>query len=162
MRLELTREVDAAPAVVWSVLTDWERQPEWMLDAQQVVVLTPERTGVGVTIRCPTNLLGVIVQDVMRVTAWEPRRRLAVVHLGRIITGTAAFELEELTAGRTRVTWWEHVDPPLGGLGEWGASTVARPVLRRIFARSLARLAALAERQAADDAVADDAGPGAG
>ncbi|MFP4635289.1 MAG: SRPBCC family protein [Nitriliruptoraceae bacterium] len=158
MLLELAREVDAAPGVVWSVLTDWERQPQWMLDAQQVVVLTPERRGVGVTIRCPTNLFGVIVQDVMRVTAWEPRRRLAVVHLGRIITGTAAFELEELPGGRTRVTWWEHVDPPLGALGEWGATTLVRPILRRVFARSLARFATLAEQQAVVDTVADDVG----
>ena len=71
MRLEVD-VVSAAPRqVVWDVLTDWERQSEWMLDAKAVHVLTPERTGEGVTIRCPTNLMGFTVQDVMRVTGWE-------------------------------------------------------------------------------------------
>jgi carbon monoxide dehydrogenase subunit G len=148
MRLELTQPIAAPREVVWSVLTTWERQPEWMLDAKAVHVLTPERTGVGVTIRCPTNLLGVTVQDVMRVTGWDEPSYLEVTHLGRIITGTGAFELAEDGPEATIVTWWEEVDPPLGVLGEWGASALVLPVLRRIFTRSLRNLAELAEREA--------------
>lgn len=149
MRLEITQPVAASRQVVWDVLTTWERQPEWMLDAKAVYVLTPERTGEGVTIRCPTNLMGVTVQDVMRVTGWEEPRYLEVTHLGRIITGYGAFELAEDGPQATTVTWWEEVDPPLGALGEWGASTLVLPILRRIFGRSLANLAALAEQEAA-------------
>ncbi len=148
MRLELTQDVRAPRAVVWEVLTTWERQPEWMLDAKAVHVLTPQRTGEGVTIRCPTNLMGVTVQDVMRVTAWEEQRLLEVTHLGRIITGFGAFELADDGPEATTVTWWEEVDPPLGALGEWGASTLVLPILRRIFSRSLRNLAALAEADA--------------
>ena len=147
MRLELTQHIQAPPAVVWEVLTTWERQPEWMLDAKAVHVLTPERTGEGVTIRCPTNLLGITVQDVMRVTAWEQERLLEVTHLGRIITGSGAFELQPDGEDATVLTWWEEVDPPLGALGEWGASTLVLPILRRIFTRSLNNLAALAEAE---------------
>lgn len=147
MRLELTTHIQAPPPVVWQVLTTWERQPEWMLDAKAVHVLTPERTGEGVTIRCPTNLLGITVQDVMRVTAWEEERLLEVTHLGRIITGSGAFELHAEGADATVLTWWEEVDPPLGALGEWGASTLVLPILRRIFSRSLANLATLAEEE---------------
>jgi uncharacterized membrane protein len=147
--LDVTREVDAPRQVVWDVLADWERQPAWMLDALAVEVLTPERAGVGVTLRCPTRLLGVTVQDVMRVTAWEEPALLEVTHLGSVITGTGAFVLDELPGDRTRLTWWERIDPPLGSLGEWAASTVALPVLRRIFGRSLDNLARLAEE---DDA----------
>lgn len=149
MRLEIVRHAEAPREVVWSVLTTWERQPEWMLDAKEVHVLTPARTGEGVTIRCPTNLLGLTVQDVMRVTGWDEHRRLEVTHLGRIITGSGAFELEDRPEGGTRVTWWEEVDPPLGALGEWGASTFVRPVLRRVFGRSLGNLVTLAEAEAA-------------
>ena len=147
MRLELTQHIQAPPPVVWQVLTTWERQPEWMLDAKAVHVLTPERTGEGVTIRCPTNLLGITVQDVMRVTAWEQERLLEVTHLGRIITGSGAFELHAEGEDATVLTWWEEVDPPLGALGEWGASTLVLPILRRIFSRSLNNLAALAEAE---------------
>ncbi|MFO7960525.1 MAG: SRPBCC family protein [Nitriliruptoraceae bacterium] len=149
MRLELVQPVAAPRDVVWSVLTAWERQADWMLDAKAVHVLTPERTGEGVTLRCPTNLLGITVQDVMRVTGWQEPSYLEVTHLGRIITGTGAFELAEDGPDAAVVTWWEEVDPPLGALGEWGATTLVRPVLRRIFARSLANLARLAEQDAA-------------
>lgn len=151
MRLEVTVEAAAPPAAVWEVLTHWERQSEWMLDAKSVEVLTPEREGVGVTIRCPTNLLGVTVEDVMRVTDWEHERVLGVTHLGRIITGSGAFELSPATVDGvegTRIDWWEEVDPPLGAFGEWGASTFVLPILRRIFTRSLRNLASLAEAEA--------------
>jgi uncharacterized membrane protein len=149
MRLEVVQEVDAPRTTVWRVLTTWERQPDWMLDAKSVEVLTPARAGVGVTIRCPTNLLGVTVDDVMRVTGWQEPSYLEVVHLGRVITGTGAFELEELAPDRTRVTWWEAIDPPLGAVGRWGARTLVLPLIRRIFARSLAGLAVLAEAESA-------------
>ena len=144
MRLEVDRHAEAPRAVVWEVLTHWERQPEWMLDAKSVEVLTPYREGTGVTIRCPTNLLGVTVEDVMRVTTWRPEEELGVVHLGKVITGSGAFRLADAGSG-TRIEWWEEVDPPLGRVGEWGASTVVRPVLQRVFGRSLGRLARLAE-----------------
>lgn len=148
MRLEVERHADAPRAVVWRVLTQWERQPEWMLDAKAVEVLTPRREGVGVTIRCPTNLLGVTVEDVMRVTAWREQEELAVVHLGRVITGSGAFVLVDAPGGGTTIRWWEQIDPPLGAVGDWGARTLVLPVLARVFGRSLARLARLAEREA--------------
>lgn len=149
VRLEVERHAAAPRAVVWQVLTTWERQPEWMLDATSVEVLTPQREGIGVTIRCPTNLLGVPVEDVMRVTTWRDQEELEVVHLGRVITGSGAFLLADAPDGGTRIAWWEEVDPPLGALGEWGATTVVLPILRRIFGRSLGRLARLAEAEAA-------------
>jgi carbon monoxide dehydrogenase subunit G len=147
VRLEVERTVEAPREVVWDVLTRWERQPEWMLDAKEVHVLTPQREGVGVTLRCPTNLMGFTVQDVMRVTGWREPSYLEVTHLGRVITGYGAFELEAEGPDRTRLRWWEEVDPPLGALGEWGASTLVLPVLERIFSRSLGRLARLAEQE---------------
>ena len=149
MRLEVVQEVAAPRALVWDVLTEWERQPEWMLDAKEVHVLTPERTGEGVTLRCPTNLMGITVQDVMRVTGWDEPSYLEVTHLGKIITGHGAFELAEIDEYTTRITWWEEIDPPLGAFGEWGASTFVLPIIRRIFARSLRGLAELAETEAA-------------
>lgn len=144
MRLEVSVEAAAPRQVVWDVLTHWERQSEWMLDAQAVEVLTPARAGVGVTIRCPTNLLGVTVEDVMRVTDWREPELLEVTHLGKVITGSGAFTLVELGPTRTRIDWWEEVAPPLGRLGEAGASLLVLPILRRIFTRSLRNLADLA------------------
>jgi carbon monoxide dehydrogenase subunit G len=149
VRLDVSIDIAAPRQAVWEVLTDWERQPEWMLDAQSVEVLTPVREGVGVTLRCPTNVLGVTVEDVMRVTGWDEPARLEVLHLGRVITGSGAFELTETGPDRTRIDWWEEVDPPFGALGEWGASVFVRPILGRLFSRSLRRLAELVEPSAA-------------
>lgn len=143
MRIEVIRTIPAPRVQVWAVLTDWERQPQWMLDATAVEVLTPQRTGVGVTIRCPTNLLGVTVDDVMRVTEWRDGELLAVIHLGRIITGHGAFELSDGADGGTVLRWWEEVQPPLGVLGALGARMVVAPYVTRLFARSLERFESL-------------------
>jgi hypothetical protein len=148
VRLEVSATAAAPRSVVWDLLTAWERQPEWMVDARSVEVLTPRRTGVGVAIRCPTVLFGVTVDDVMRVTAWDPPARLEVVHLGRIITGTGGFALVEGADGTTRIDWWEQVTPPFGAVGEAGARHLVLPVLRRVFTRSVTGLARLAETEA--------------
>lgn len=144
VRLEIVTTAAAPRAAVWRVLTTWERQPEWMLDAKAVEVLTPHREGEGVTIRCPTLLLGVTVDDIMRVTGWREEEYLEVTHLGKVITGTGAFELRDVDGG-TQITWWEQIDPPLGRVGAWGARTVVLPIIERIFRRSLRNLARLSE-----------------
>jgi len=144
MRLEVVQRTSASREAVWRVLTEWERQPEWMLDAKAVEVLTPQRQGEGVTIRCPTLLLGVTVDDVMRVTGWRENEYLEITHLGKVIAGTGAFELRAVDGG-TQITWWEQIDPPLGRLGAWGARTLALPIIERIFRRSLRNLAKLSE-----------------
>lgn len=146
MRLEVETVVNAPRQHVWNVLTEWERQPEWMLDAKDVVIMTPQRTGNGVTLRCPTNLLGFTVQDIMRVTDWDPPKRLAVTHLGKIITGSGAFVLSDGdTPDTTHIMWEEEIDPPLGIVGEYGARIFVLPIIRRIFSRSLKNLAELCE-----------------
>ena len=148
MELTVSVEVDAPRQAVWDQLVDWESQAQWMVDAKSVEVVSERREGQGVTIHVPTNLLGVTVLDVMRVTQWRPPGWLEVEHLGKVITGRGAFELEELGPERTRVTWHEWIDPPLGSLGRWGAETFVLPFTRRLFRRSLDNLAAAAEAQA--------------
>jgi carbon monoxide dehydrogenase subunit G len=141
-------------ADVWSVVTDWESQSAWMQDAREVVVTSPHRAGVGVTVRVPTDIaLGVVVTDLMEVTEWVERRRIAIRHTGRVIKGEGAFELQPtvLPGGGegTLFTWWEHVDAPLGRLGEVVAQRIAMPYVAAVFRRSLRALKAHAEAQPA-------------
>lgn len=146
----MRRHVFAPPDVVWDVLTDWERQATWMQDARSVRVVGAQREGRGVRIVCPTDLLGVVVEDRMVVTEWQPPERLGVRHVGRVITGDAVFMLEPTDVG-TLVIWEEDVDPPLGPLGEVGARLVVRPFVRRVFERGLAAFAAICENEHAGD-----------
>jgi carbon monoxide dehydrogenase subunit G len=146
LRVTLSQPIAAPRRTVWDVLTDWERQAEWMVDALAVEVITPYRTGVGVTVVCPTRILGVTVRDVLRVTRWVEDEVLEVVHLGKVIKGTAAFELHDSGTG-TRVEWWEHIDPPLGAFGALVADRVIAPLTAAVFRRSLRRFAALCERE---------------
>ncbi len=144
MRLEVDTTITASIEDVWDVLVDWEAQRDWMLDAKDVVVVSPERSGHGVTIHVPTSLLGLPVLDVMRVTGWDPPRRLEATHLGRLIKGVGAFELTPVDDDVTHLLWWEEIVAPLGALGEQGAR-IALPVLRAIFSRSLDRFRVLVE-----------------
>ena len=151
MRLDVPMDIAAPREVVWDVLVRWEDQSDWMKDAKSVEVVSDHREGEGVTIHVPTNLMGFTTLDVMEVTEWVEHERLAVEHLGRIITGTGVFELDDHPdePGLMRLHWREHVDPPLGALGEWGANTFVKPFTRWLFRRSLRNLAMACEREAA-------------
>lgn len=147
MRVEVVRDVAAKPGLVWDVLVDWERQPEWMVDARAVEVTSAHREGEGVRLLCPTAVVGLTITDELEVTRWDPPRQLSVRHLGRVITGTGSFALEEIAPG-TRIIWTEEVAPPLGALGEAAARIVVAPWVSWLFGRSLDNLKRLCEAEA--------------
>ncbi|HKJ55971.1 MAG TPA: SRPBCC family protein [Nitriliruptoraceae bacterium] len=149
MRLDVDTTIAAPIEDVWSVLVEWEAQRDWMLDAKEVVVVTPERSGHGVTIHVPTSLLGLPVLDVMRVTGWDPPHRLEATHLGRVIKGVGAFEMTPVADDVTHLLWWEEIDAPLGAVGEFGAG-LALPVIRAIFTKSLDRFRRVVESRVRD------------
>ena len=69
------------PEEAWAVLVDWERQADWMLDADRVDVVSPQREGVGVRLAVKTRLFGVpAFTEPMEVTVWDPPRRLEIRH----------------------------------------------------------------------------------
>jgi carbon monoxide dehydrogenase subunit G len=143
-RIEAVTHVEADPQRVWAVLSDLEGQGRWMKDVSSMTVLSPAREGVGVVVRARTRLFGVTVNDDMVVTEWEPPRVLAARHLGPLIRGVGAFELEP-TAHGTHLTWWEELSVPLGGLGNAVVEVVVSPVMERLFRASLANLKRLCE-----------------
>lgn len=146
-RIEVSTHVEAPQERVWEVLTDWEGQPAWMVDARSVTVLTPFHEGNGVVIRCETDIAGgVVVSDDMIVTEWDPPRVLGVRHLGRLIRGIGAFELASTDDG-THLHWWEEIEAPFGSVGDAAASVLVLPRVRRLFRASLSGLKRLAESQ---------------
>jgi hypothetical protein len=132
-------EVDAPVASTWAAATDWERQGEWMLGTT-VRVVAGRPSGKGTRLAARTGAGPLAVVDEMCITAWQPPHRCQVAHLGRIIRGAAAFEVEQLADGRSRFLWSEWLDLPLGLVGQYGF-LLGRPMFEAGVRLSLQRFA---------------------
>lgn len=140
----------AAPADrVWGRLVDWPTHGDWML-LTQVQRTTDDGDGVGAGIVGITKLGPITVRDTMTVVQWQPcpadPARCVVVHTGRVVRGSGAFEVDSIGPGRSRVVWSEWVKPPLGLLGEL-AWVGVRPVVALFLKASLRRLAKQVESE---------------
>jgi len=136
----VSQRIDARPERVWAVLADLEHHPSWMLDARSVVVTSPMRRGVGTTMEVVTRIGPFRTTDVMMVTGWEEGRSIRVAHRG-LVTGEG--QLSIFPEGTSSlVSWVESLRFPWwvgGGVTAW----VARPILRRVWAKNLQTLAEL-------------------
>ena len=141
-------DVDAPPEQVWALLTDWERQGNWMLatevrevggPAQRLHGRLAARTGLPLP---GGRRFGVL--DTMIITKWEPPTLVEVQHTGRIVRGPGTFEVQPRGEHSTVVcteVWYL----PYGYLGV-ACWFLARPFVVRGLRTSLRRLAALAAR----------------
>jgi carbon monoxide dehydrogenase subunit G len=132
MRFEEQAVLRADPGRVWDILADWEQQAAWMPDVAWTRVVGSERE-LGARLQVRTKVFGIpLATDEVRVTSWEPPRRLAVDHVG-VVMGMGEWNLEP-TEGGTRFTWYEdfRMPPPvLGGFALWVYSPFQRAMLRR-------------------------------
>ncbi|MBW3595466.1 MAG: SRPBCC family protein [Actinobacteria bacterium] len=144
--LEMAATVAAPPEVVWRLVTDWERQGDWMLEASDFVVTSPHREGVGVEAEATIRIGGIETRDRIRVSVWDPPRRLVIDHLGWV-TGHGEIYLARSGPGRSRAFWREELHPPLGLLGALGLIAF-KPLMRRIFERDIEVLRDLSARAA--------------
>jgi hypothetical protein len=134
VRVERSIDLPCGPEEAWAVLTAWERQADWMLDADEVVVRSSVREGVGVRLDVRTRLFQIpAFVEPMEVVGWEPPRSLRIAH-GGIVRGDGRWTLEPIDAG-TRFTWSEDVAltlPVLGGV----AAALYGPVMRGLMRRA--------------------------
>jgi uncharacterized protein YndB with AHSA1/START domain len=137
--LVVTQDVNAPADRVWAVLVDWDLHGEWML-------LTRATGGaaVGEPIEAFTGVGRVGFLDRMTIVVWEPPHRAVVRHTGRVVRGSGAFEVRELSPARSQVVWSEWVDLPLGALGR-AAWPLVRLLVRAGVSFSLRRLARYVE-----------------
>ncbi|GAA3230768.1 SRPBCC family protein [Actinocorallia longicatena] len=122
---------------MFEVLTDWPRHGEWMPFTR-----AEGGTGNGAVIKGWTGVGPIAFLDTMTITAWEPGRRVEVVHTGRLVRGEGWFATTPLPGGGCAVEWGERLAPPLGGL-PW---KIIGPPFRLFMRVGLRRLARLAER----------------
>jgi carbon monoxide dehydrogenase subunit G len=134
MRIEHSSDVRiAAPREqVWQLVTDWERQGEW------IPLTRVWRT--GGTPGASTSSTVIVSSNASGPT---PVRCL-VEHTGRVVRGLGEFRLSE-SAGCTHLVWVEQVDVPGGRFAPllW---RVASPLVRLAFGFTLRRLARRAEK----------------
>ena len=126
--LVLTVDVAAPASDTWAGATDWANQGAWMLGT----TVRPTRLdghGVGAAIEAFTGLGRVGFLDTMEITVWEPPAKCHVLHTGRLIKGTGAFEVEPRGASASRFIWREDLELPLGALGRLGW-----PLVKPVFA----------------------------
>jgi carbon monoxide dehydrogenase subunit G len=108
-------EVRGSQQAVWDALVDWERQGTWMPLTRLEVL--DGGTGLGTRIVARTGVGPVGVADRMTVTAWDPPRSATVVKTGRVLRGSAAFEVRPVSEHVSRVVWHEALEVPFG---RWG------------------------------------------
>ncbi len=143
--LALTVDVDAPPEVVFDALTDWTNQGQWMAGTA-VRVTHGDGRSVGSRILARTAAGRVGFDDPMEITGWDRPRRVQVHHLGRVVRGDGAFEVEPLPDGRSRFHWVEWLEPPLGWFGQAGFA-VTRPLIAAAVRPSLRAFARWAEKR---------------
>ena len=142
MRVERTIDLPCRIEEVWVALTDWERQADWMLDADAVIVRSAHRAGVGVRLDVRTRLFQIpAFVEPMEVTAWDPPRSLTIAH-GGPVRGRGTWTLAPAAGVGTDFTWTEDVElavPVVGGL----AASVYAPIMRALMGRAQRGLRAL-------------------
>jgi carbon monoxide dehydrogenase subunit G len=140
--IEVSDTMPGPPEIVWALITDWEHQDDWMLEASDFEVIGDQREGVGVEAKATVRIAGIKTRDTVRVSMWEPPRILVIDHLGWV-KGAGEIQLQPVSEG-TRMRWKETLFPPrrLGPVGRFGL-VVARPLMRRIFRRDLRVLQSL-------------------
>ena len=144
-------EVAAPVEKVWDALIDWDSHGDWMLFTK-VRRTTLDGSGVGAGIEGITGFGPLLLRDTMTLTQWQPPparpARCVVDHTGTLVRGAGAFEVDHVTADRSRVVWSEWIQLPFGLLGELGW-VVVRPVVALFLTASLRRLARVVETQRA-------------
>jgi uncharacterized protein YndB with AHSA1/START domain len=137
--IELAATMPGPPEVVWRLITDWENQGDWQLEARDFVVKSDAREGVGVRAEATVSIGGITTRDAIEVLAWAPNEHLAIEHKGWV-SGRGDIRLTPLGSGtrpdRTHVYWVETLWPPLGVAGAIGI-TAFKPLMTRIFKRDL-------------------------
>ena len=122
----------------WTTLMDWERQADWMLDADSVTVVSDQREGVGVQLAVRTRLFGIAAfTEPMEVVGWDPPRRLDIRH-GSLVAGTGAWVLEPVEGG-TRFIWREDIRLAVPVFGELAAA-IYRPIMYVLMGRAMTGL----------------------
>lgn len=139
VRLEQHLRIAAPRGLVWAILADHERMPEWF-PVREVILKqagSPEPGGVGAVRVART--LGVVIEE--HISAFKPPELLEyTLEKGAPLRRYRARVALESDGDGTRVSWSASFEPVVPGTGG-----IARRVLARLFRRGLEGLKRRAE-----------------
>ncbi len=141
--VELSVEIAAPVERVWSAITDWPSQGQWMLGTK-VTAVNGKAHEVGGQIEAFTGIGPLGFLDTMTITRWEPPLRCDVDHMGKVVMGTGTFIVEKISESTCRFVWSEDLKIPLGILGQVGFK-VLKPLFLGGVLASLKKFARLVE-----------------
>jgi hypothetical protein len=138
--LEVSRtiEIDAPLEVVWSRITKLDDVSEWSGDVLEAHYRTDTKRGVGAARLCEVRGVGQLDEEVVE---WEEQAKMTLRIKGMpaiVKEALGTWELEKVTANRTRVTTTMSIQTAFGPLG-WLVENLA---LRSKLDRSLSYLQA--------------------
>ena len=108
--IEVSDTMPGPAELVWTLITDWEHQDDWMLEASNFELIGEQREGIGVESRATVRIAGIRTRDTVRVSMWEPPRILVIDHLGWV-KGSGEIQLQPVSEG-TRMRWRETLFAP--------------------------------------------------
>jgi len=126
--LQHSVDVNASPARVWELLSDYGALASWFADADHSRLITAAPVGVGSERR--VSLDGFTLIE--RIVTWEPRQRLTydVQGLPPVIKGARSdWQLEDRGDGTTRVSLTMQTVPAAGPVG----ALLYRVAIRKIM-----------------------------
>lgn len=129
--------VAADPTRVWQAAVDWPSQHRW-IPATRV----HGGQGLGARVTGRTGLGPAGFTDPMVITEWDPPRRCAVRHTGRLVRGLGIFEVIPRGAV-SEFRWAEHLQLPLPPAAGRPVALLLGPLARGALALSLRRFARL-------------------
>jgi hypothetical protein len=100
MQYEQTVAIDATPEVVWSVISDVERWPEWTASIRSVELLTPGPLAVGSRARVRQPKLPTAVWEV---TELRPGRSFTWVNRSPGMTSTGVHSVSDAGVATLRI-----------------------------------------------------------
>ncbi|HXP20499.1 MAG TPA: SRPBCC family protein [Streptosporangiaceae bacterium] len=143
--------VSGTPQEVWDLAVDWSRQREWIWATR-----VDGGHGPGARVTGWTGIGPIGFTDTMVITEWDPPRRCAVTHTGKLVRGSGV--LEVLPRGsQAEFRWVERLVLPLPpALGKLAAAVIG-PAARLGLGSSLYRFARLLPAETPSRPLADRA-----
>ena len=157
-----TEEIEAAPEHVWKIVTDVTRLPDWAYTEGRYPHPVEGKFGSEQTEGVGTLWIGIAADGqtaTQKVTVWEPPTKLAyelleIENAALQMSQVNTFEIEPICDNKSRVTW--NVEWALIGGFSLNSLMVrfgGNGAFEEMMAGSLEKLKALAEKEAATEAV---------